>query len=75
MWFMKVLNGDVIDEDGEPALAKAAWCKPNSVDELDPRYTQQSIRIKHIQDAGSVRRFRKILQEMMKKKQQPECKP
>ena len=68
MWFMKVLDGTIVYKDGKPALANAAWCEPNSVDALDARYKHQSMKIKHIQDAGSVGKFRIILRNMMSKK-------
>ena len=74
MWFMKVLDGTIVLKDGAPALAKAAWCEPNSIDKLDDRYEEDSMKLKHIQDAGSVDKFRIILKEMMSKKKQTQSK-
>ncbi len=59
---MKIVDGQVIDAEGDKALAEAAWCNPNSVDELKPRHKPQEIKIKYVLDAGSYRKFKKILQ-------------
>jgi len=62
-WFMRIVDGHVIDPDGDdPSLKSALWCEPNCVTRLSKTHTKhEPCEIRSIIDAGSLGKFEKML--------------
>ena len=62
-WFMRIVDGHVLDADGDdPSLSSAIWCEPNSVTRLSKTHTRRvPCEIRGIMDAGSKGKFQKML--------------
>ena len=62
-WFMRIVDGHVLDPDGDdPSLKSALWCEPNCVTRLSKTHTKhEPCEIRGIIDAGSLGKFEKML--------------
>ena len=62
-WFMRIVDGHVINPDGDdPSLKSALWCEPNCVTRLSKTHTKhEPCEIRGIIDAGSLGKFEKML--------------
>ena len=63
LWFMRVVNGNVLDPDGDdPALVSAIWCEANCIIRLSTRYNKPvQCEIKTIIDSGPMTKFKALI--------------
>jgi hypothetical protein len=59
-WFMRIVNGKVLDQDtDDPVLASAYWCETNDVTRLSTKFPKaEKCEIRGIIDAGGMTKFK-----------------